>query len=598
MKTVSTAYKSQINKIPFRNPLYARIVVQQIDMTALGDGAFSDNGHVVYSDWGNMDILYVPDETYATLETNFWRLDGSFPINPDNAPHHSEGFVSDKISGATGDYVTNPLITRQFTEPKDFVGLTIVFDEVNGEHPEHIIVRCFNNSVQVDMEEVDNITSSTVEINRPFEPLDKFTIEVVKSKQPNRRVRIQRMLYGIERIFENTTISSMKTTTDVDPINRRLPTETLSFTVFDYDRNYDPDNPDGIWEYIDIQSPVSIQFGYRLDGGQVEWLPPDKYLLDGRPEVSNNQANFKATKAVSYMTDNYYKGTLGTKNLYDLAEEVLEDADLTALANPILPWVIDESLKNIYTNAPLPVDTHKNCLQLIANAGMCRFFTDENGTIRLEKFEIPETPTDFTIDLGLTYDEPVISKIEPLYSLNVLKYTYTTETTAKELHKSTFDVSGTTDFYAEFSTATDITVNITGGTLSNVHTYANSVTAIITATGEVTITITGKEITHTTSGIPYVVGTKNQGETEAIENPLVTRNTHKKALEQHLADYLKLRNSYMVNYRGNPELETGDFINLQSPFTELFPALVLKHELSFNGGALRGSGIFKKVGDG
>jgi hypothetical protein len=597
MKTVSTAYKSQINKMPFRNPLYARIVVQQIDMTALGDGTFSDSGHVSYSDWSKTDTLYIPEETYATLETNFWRLDGSFPIKPDNAPYHSEGFVSDKISGANGNYTTNPLITRQFTDLKDFVGLTIVFDGVNDEYPEHIIVRCYNGATQVDTEEVTNITSSTVEINRPFAPLDKFTIEVVKSTLPNRRVRIQRMLYGIERIFENTTISSVKTTTDIDPINRRLPTETLSFTVFDYDRNYDPDNPDGIWEYIDIQSPVSIQFGYRLDGGQVEWLPPDKYLLDGRPEVSNNQANFKATKVVGYMTDIYFKGTFGIKNLYDLAEEVLEDAELSALVNPILPWVIDESLKDIYTNAPLPIDTHKNCLQLIANAGMCKFYTDHNGTIRLEKFEIPETPTDFTIDLGLTYDEPVISKIEPLYSVNVLKYTYKAETTAKELHKSTFEVSGTTDFYAEFSTATDVNVNITGGTLSNVQTYANAATATITANGEVTVTITGKEVTHTTSGIPYVVGTRNQGETEVIENPLVTSDSHKRTLEQHLADYLTLRNAYTVNYRGNPELEAGDFINLQSPFTELFSALVLKHELSFDGGALRGSGIFKRVGD-
>ena len=170
MKTVSTAYKSQINKTPFRNPIYARIVVQQIDMTALGDGAFSDNGHVIYSNWDNMDILYVPEETYATLETNFWRLDGSFPIKPDNAPYHSEGFVSDKISDGDGDYSTNPLITRQFTDLKDFVGLTIVFDGVNDEYPEHIIVRCYNGATQVDMEEVTNITSSTVEINRPFPP--------------------------------------------------------------------------------------------------------------------------------------------------------------------------------------------------------------------------------------------------------------------------------------------------------------------------------------------------------------------------------------------------------------------------------------------
>ena len=80
----------------------------------------------------------------------------------------------------------------------------------------------------------------------------------------------------------------------------------MQFTIFDYEKEYDPDNPASIWEYIDIQSPISIRHGYKLDDGRIEWLSPDKYLLDGRPEIGENRATFKATKLTGYMTDTIY----------------------------------------------------------------------------------------------------------------------------------------------------------------------------------------------------------------------------------------------------------------------------------------------------
>lgn len=44
-----------------------------------------------------------------------------------------------------------------------------------------------------------------------------------------------------------------------------------------------------------------------------------------------------------------------------------------------------------------------------------------------------------------------------------------------------------------------------------------------------------------------------------------------------------MRNTYDATYRGNPELEVGDIIGLQTMYTDEMDALVLVDEITFNG---------------
>ena len=120
----------------------------------------------------------------------------------------------------------------------------------------------------------------------------------------------------------------------------------------------------------------------------MEWLKPDRYVLDGKPSASNSQATFTGTGLIGSLSGKFYKSKLGRKNLYDMAEEVLLDAGLTLTEEEQHPWVIDESLKTMFTTAVLPIDTHMNCLQLIAHAARCRLFTDDDNIIHIKPFGV------------------------------------------------------------------------------------------------------------------------------------------------------------------------------------------------------------------
>lgn len=73
------------------------------------------------------------------------------------------------------------------------------------------------------------------------------------------------------------------------------------------------------------------------------------------------------------------------------------------------------------------------------------------------------------------------------------------------------------------------------------------------------------------------------GEIDVEENPLISSESMSDALAEHAAKYLQMRNTYDASYRGNPEVEVGDVIGLQTRYTDDMDALVLVHEIDFNG---------------
>jgi hypothetical protein len=101
----------------------------------------------------------------------------------------------------------------------------------------------------------------------------------------------------------------------------------------------------------------------------------------------------------------------------------LNDANLPLNDDGTVKWVIDESLKDITTTAPLPVDTLANCLQLIANAGMCVLYQDRNGTLRIEPLK--EDVADYKIDSFNSYSKSEVTLGKPIKYVEMKVYFYT-----------------------------------------------------------------------------------------------------------------------------------------------------------------------------
>lgn len=737
MKSVSNAYKASM-KAMLRNRSYVRITFGNVDTTAATDGEWESNGAASISEFETVDYAYQYGDTYAALELNRWALDGKSLLVP-TGEDVQDGFISSLMSDGEGNFSTPPVITREFSLKHIFPGLTLTFDTRQQEWPLEVTADFYLNGEVVDTQTV-SITSVQTTISTTATEIDKVTITFDRCL-PYRRPRLENVLYGLNVQFVNKDIVSTQQKHDVDPLSRRLPTETMQFTILDYEHKYDPDNPAGIYAYVDKNSPIEIQFGYELPDGSVEWLKPDNYVLNAKPSAQNNQATFNGTGLIGSLTGTFYKSKLGSKSLYDMAQEVLLDAGLTLTEQGENPWEIDNALKNMFTTAALPIDTHMNCLQLIAHAACCRLYTDDDNIIHIrpfgvtvigiyngvwadnghvwfsewdtidkgntaentyatfelnrwtlggdsqiilpdsnagqrgyiseamtgadgsftnppvftKTFDVPhdlpvlairfdtvlnEFPgavqvkyyhddtlldtqtaaidsvevyvssnlaiectkievtmignlpyrrgrvtkvyyreTDFTLDFtSIGENSQKISKIDELKSVSVARYSYTASNDTSTLYEGT---TTETELHVEFSgLAQDVQISVSGGTLVSSNIYARAADLVLSS-GTKTVTITGKTLTENSVVVSYPVA--QSGEIDKEENPLITNDTMCQALANQVKSYLQMRNTYEANYRGNPEMEVGDIIGLQTLYTDEMDALILVDEITFDG---------------
>ena len=93
------------------------------------------NGAQSYSEFDTVDYNYDYQASYAALELNRWALDGNTVIVPASGTMY-DGFISSIMSNADGGFTTAAVITREFSVPHTFPGLTLTFDTRYKEWPQ------------------------------------------------------------------------------------------------------------------------------------------------------------------------------------------------------------------------------------------------------------------------------------------------------------------------------------------------------------------------------------------------------------------------------------------------------------------------------
>lgn len=142
-----------------------------------------------------------------------------------------------------------------------------------------------------------------------------------------------------------------------------------------------------------------------------------------------------------------------------------------------------------------------------------------------------------------------------------------------------------TAFHVEYSRlAQDVEITVEGGELISSEIYGRAADLVLSE-GEKTVTVKGTPINESSVVLTYPAA--REGETDIEENPLITSDEMADALAAHVIQYLQMRNTYDMEYRGNPELETGDVIGLETMYTKEMDTLILTDEITFNG-SLRG----------
>lgn len=401
---------------------------------------------------------------------------------------------------------------------------------------------------------------------------------------------------GVLKIWVNE-LASLSESDDTDPLSRRLPKRDCSFTMYDlYDR-YLPLSDDGLYNYLNTNMSFKVYQGLELTDEsiegeiltQMEWLPADRYYLNSKPSTNGFKVSFTGIGLFQ---------TMNSEETF-IKSEVLMSTPMGTQVNAVISDMGYVSsipdLYNDYTlDTAIPVDTHLNLLQNFARIMCSKLSADESNVITL-------TPVSNMLSgevvARIGYDEImqngyVGSKSEKLKTLTINRYpcvngvqggltfsvTYTinTQSAYVDFGYSLSDVNIVA--YNDNNESVEISTTIykRGADISTdyVGTYRVQITGILDLIGETTDVYTFN----------------SDGQDNKISCWLVNNES----VSQYLADttktYFSYRTNYDLTYRGRPDLEVGDIIEVPYPYnpyqeTRTYArAMILTTSLSFSAG--------------
>lgn len=655
MQPVSDAYKREMQK-RFLGEAGVRIEFGVVDVDAAATiETRADGGHMY---WSSLETPFyeeaVPPATYATFEPGRFGADGRLLVAPAptdalrgeaggferGAPNEQsefgaagktvarsaqqtprgEGYVSDALSGADGAFSSAPFLHLHFSKSHTVPGLAFVFDRSTGDYVSRLRVVAKRGGTVL-LDKTYTPTGPDFETADEIVRFDDLTLTFLATMPARRRARLQQLRFGIGIVFTGQSISKTSQKMDTDPITRRLPKNTFNFSVVNFNRLtgdvngiYSPDNPAGIWKYIDQQNPIEAAYSQTLtdgllwgdvqfqlwaelelntwgkiaNGGTVQAVKAGRYYLTGQPTVSGLFADFKAQDLLSFADGTYYKGAYAPqgRSLYELAEDVLRDAALPLVFADKNPWKLWPGLQDIKTTAPVPVKKHKECLQLIAHAGRCALFTDRDGYICIQP--APTEDTGRELDFSYILEEPKVTKTATLKAVACGAYSYFPEEKVSELHKGTYTLDGPTALHVTYSQGVAEGISAPGAQVVDAHYYAAAADVTLTGSGPVELVITGCKLAKGSSEVRADVADADEnGTVETLDNPLITDRAEALRTAEWVREYLLNRSTYEFSTRGNPELDPLDNIKIESQFKQAADerpgAVVLVSETSYNG---------------
>lgn len=371
MQAASRAYKEEMKK-RFRNRSYMRVTLGLINQQAQAAASIPDPASYAYfSNLKKPFDNYRVDVLYATCDQDFSVVDGSMYFLPREAKNVvlNQGIVTEDLQGA---------VEIGFPVAYDIKGITIEFGKA---YPVSFTIESDNHTVEI----VENGDGHFV----TEEVFPEAThIRIVPNSMVNgqSRLRIHQIIMGIGIYFDNRKILSATQKEYISPIMEELPSMDFALTVDNKDGSYDIENESSALNFLEIGQAVEVLYGLELESREIEWIPGTTAYLRTW-SADDKKMSFTASDRFEDLNGIYYKGIYREEGitLYDLAVDVMEDAGIDSR-----DYRFDSYLKTIVVYNPMPAVSHKEALQLIANAGRCLLNQDRTGKIYIKPAFVPD----------------------------------------------------------------------------------------------------------------------------------------------------------------------------------------------------------------
>ena len=586
---VSTAWQEAI-QAQFRYPGYMRV---ELAVAPPGITEHTTVSSVTSCPWTRAsDVIErqkVPEVPVLSLEHNRWCLDGSaIPVNDQNPTLNRMGWWSkEPVEDSTAT-----VFQFTFDQAYDLFGLYIRWDRQTSSWATDFTFEGYNNS---------NELVATKHITDPpasdgFYELSMSNVRIIKVtfhgwSKPHWRARVEFVLFGKLIEFYNDRIQSMDYEASANLLSSDLPSQQCSLVATNYDREFDPTLKTGVAAFLARQQQLKVKWGFETSYGIVEWLDEwPMYLSKWSVPADERVVRLTAINRLQFMSRKYiyglYTGVAST--FQQVANALMRNSSVIKEGASEQPWELDETLATLKTRAPLPLDTEKALMQLIANAtGCCLDVNVTNGYVRIHK---PNAESPYTISQKQQLGDPSYSVADRLKSIKVGLHTFAAKDQPEVVYSFDGSLQGTVTLQIEFDSGNIVqnpSVTIEGATLKSSTFYARAGILVIQAPAaetDVSIEITGTVIEDSTTWFEtYNDPNITDGLEVSVDNALITEMNTLQAVAAATKNYYLKRTTTTIPYLGYPDIEVSDQINVSSLYGD-FTGDVTKTKLSFNGG--------------
>lgn len=540
-----------------------------------------------------------PSFKYAALDGS-WVLNGTYSLAPgeNEKDKYQFGLWGEKLSGADGNFTTPyPKIILTFIA-KPFRSLKLVGDNKRNEYPVNFIIKLFNENDEIVYTET--VTNNTkVDWNKEIEQVNeiaKMEIEIQKWNLPNRTIKIMEVFSSIQEIYEGEDIISINLIEEREVSQGSLPVGNISsneieIVLNNVERKFDTGNKNS-----DLYGLVKPNRKIKAWVGTKDELVPLGMFWTKDWDVPEDGivAKTKGRDRLDRLRDTEYSNsTVQTnKNMYELAEMILQDAELKESQ-----YWIDEELKDFTVQyAYFKPVSHREALRQIATACLGQVYCNREGVIRFEgpsftldrieevqkvAFLQSEFPAEveYVDAYGISIDD-YLKKDNPSRQSDIANHV-TVETqplrpdAVQEVYSSNESITiganetKTVTIQFNYTPCIDVTVSLEGtGSIADTQIYAwgADVTVSSTVSGEFTIKATGKPLKVMNKDKVTVKDEESIIENGTLRyefpnNHLIQNLSTAQIIAEKLLQYYKdPKRDLRMDWRGNPSLELGDIV--------------------------------------
>lgn len=568
MQQVSDAYKESM-KSTLREQAYIRVSFGLFNQEAQANSTVSDGDYAYFSNADNLFVNHSYEPTYATLEENFMRVDGSMRFLSANWVYDS-CLVSEKLVSEAPCTV----VIQMNSGVIDFKGMTVDFGD---NYPVDFDVKTDSGQTL----EVRGNSNSQWITDEAFLGATTVTMTFTAMKNPKSRLRIYSILFGFGMKFDNTTIISANQSSYTSLISEALPQIDFSVQLENYNHAFNLDNPTSVINYLESGQPVKVEYGYKSPGAnEIEWIPGGVFEC-AEWEANDTSATIKCQDTLRNLAGDYYKGKVPDLNwgesLYSMANEVLQFAGVDE-------YDIDYSLKDMMSNLPVPRVSCREALQIIANAARSIIEYDRNGRIKIRP--LSNDVIDFTMEKEDMLSSPKTVKQEQIKDLYISWFTYGYEETDSVLFTQdsikvekdqieTFLLDDPSDVFS-------IRLDGAAGKAVSKESGAYYVTVRFLVSGTYKLEILGRKYKWVEN--KFVKHISDKGKDIEWSNPIISNEFHAERLANWLASYYASPVEYEYDTRGNPELDTTDLIKQENEFRPGMTVIPYNQTLKYSQG--------------